>query len=143
MLLEALALPHQRPLQDDAALLVALAVLGGELVDPAQLAVAVLAADVSHHVAAREHDAVLHLAVLEVDNLVEEKGSARGPGEARRDELGAVGQDGVTVGTGEQASPSNMVQEDAAHGQTLVELLEHANVKGWDKISFLQISKMS
>lgn len=123
VLLEALALPHQRPLQDDAALLVALAVLRGELVDPAQLAVAVLAADVAHHVSAREHDAVLHLAVLEVHHLVEKEGSARGSGEARGDELGAVGQDGVAVGTGEEARPSNVVQEDAAHGQTVVELL--------------------
>lgn len=72
MLLEALALPHQRPLQDHAALLVALAVLGGELVDPAQLTVAVLTADVSHHVSAGQHHTVLHLAVLQVHHLRDE-----------------------------------------------------------------------
>lgn len=116
VLLEALALPHQCPLQDDATLLVALAVLCGELVNPAQFAVAVLAADVAHHVSAREHDAVLHLAVLEVHHLVEEKGSARGSSEACGDELGAVCQDGVAVGAGEQARPSDVVQEDATHG---------------------------
>lgn len=50
MFFEALALPDECSLQDDAALLVALAVLGGKLIDPAQLAVAVLTADVLHHV---------------------------------------------------------------------------------------------
>lgn len=67
--LKAFALPHQRPLQDDAALLVALALLCGELVHPAQLAVAVLAADVPHHVSSCQHHSVLHLAVLQVHNL--------------------------------------------------------------------------
>lgn len=48
--LEAFALPHQRPLQDDSALLVALTFLSGEFVHPAELAVTVLAADIPHHV---------------------------------------------------------------------------------------------
>lgn len=61
---ETFALPHQGSLQDDPPFLVTLAVLCGELVDPAQFAVAVFAADVSHHVAAGEHDAVLDFAVL-------------------------------------------------------------------------------
>lgn len=69
MLFEAFALPHQGPLEDHSALLVALAVLGRKLIDPAQLTVAVLAADVSHHVSAGEHHPVLHLAVLEVHHL--------------------------------------------------------------------------
>lgn len=69
-MLKAFALPHQRPLQDDTALLVALAFLSGELVHPAQLAVAVLAADVPHHVSSGEHHSVLHLAVLEVHHLL-------------------------------------------------------------------------
>ncbi|MEQ2317016.1 hypothetical protein AMECASPLE_038455 [Ameca splendens] len=67
--LEAFALPHQRPLQDYPAFLVALTLLGGKLVHPAQLAVAVLAADVSHHVSSCQHDPVLHLAVLQIHNL--------------------------------------------------------------------------
>lgn len=70
MLLEALALPDQRPLQDDAPLFVALTVLRRKLVDPTQLAVAVLAADVPHHVSAGQHHSVLHLAVLEVHHLL-------------------------------------------------------------------------
>ena len=36
-----------------------LVVLGGKLIDPAQLGPAVLAADVPHHVTACQHDAVL------------------------------------------------------------------------------------
>ena len=71
MLLEALALSHQRTLQDHAALLVALALLRGVLVDPAQLAVAVLTADVSYHVSSCEHQSVLHLSVLQVHHLGE------------------------------------------------------------------------
>lgn len=67
--LEAFALPHQRPLQDDAALLVALALLCGEFVHPTEFAVAVLAADITHHVPPRQHDSVLHLAVLQIHNL--------------------------------------------------------------------------
>lgn len=67
--LEAFALPHQRPLQDDTALLVALAFLGGKLIHPAELAVAVLAADVPHHVSSCQHDSVLNLAVLQIHNL--------------------------------------------------------------------------
>lgn len=62
--LEAFALPHQSSLQDDTALLVALALLGGKLVHPAEFAVAVLAADIPHHVSSCQHDSVLHLAVL-------------------------------------------------------------------------------
>lgn len=115
MLFEAFALPHQGPLEDHSALLVALAVLGRKLIDPAQLTVAVLAADVSHHVSAGEHHPVLHLAVLEVHHLVEEEGSPCGSSEARGDELRAVGQDGITVGAGEETSAPDVVQEDSAH----------------------------
>lgn len=113
--LEAFALPHQRPLQDDAALLVALALLCGEFVHPTEFAVAVLATDVTHHVPPRQHDSVLHLAVLQIHNLVEEESPASGSGEAGGDELSSVGQDGVTVGTREEASPTDVVQEDTPH----------------------------
>ena len=71
MFFEALALPDECSLQDDTALLVALAVLSGKLIDPAQLAVTVLTADISHHVSARQHHAVLHLAVLQVHHLTD------------------------------------------------------------------------
>lgn len=115
MFLEAFALPHQSTLQDDTPLFVALAVLRGKFVDPAQLAVAVFAADVPHHVTAGEHDPVLDFTVLQVYHLIEEEGAARGSGEAGGDELGAVGQDGVTVGAGEEACPSDVIQEDPPH----------------------------
>lgn len=78
VLLKALGLPDQRSLQNHASLFVSLTVLSGELVDPAQFAVTVLTADISHHVSAGEHDSVLHLAVLQVHHLVEEESSACG-----------------------------------------------------------------
>lgn len=78
MLFKALTLPNQRSLQDDATLLVPLTVLSSKFVDPTQLAVAVLAADIPHHVSAGEHHSVLHLAVLEVDHLIEKESSACG-----------------------------------------------------------------
>lgn len=67
--LEAFALCHQRPLQDDAALLVALTFLSGELIHPAQLTVAILAADIPHHVPPCQHDSVLDFTVLQIHNL--------------------------------------------------------------------------
>lgn len=67
--LEAFGLPHQRPLQNDTALLVALTFLCSKLVHPAQLAIAVLAADVSHHVIPCQHLSVLHFTMLQIHNL--------------------------------------------------------------------------
>lgn len=69
MLLKTLALPDQRPLQDDASLFVSLTVLSSKFVDPSQFAVAVLAANVSYHVPSGEHHSILHLAILEVHHL--------------------------------------------------------------------------
>lgn len=115
MLFKALALPNQSPLQDDASLLVPLTVLSGKLIDPTQLAVAVLAADVSYHVSAGEHHSVLHLAVLQVHHLIEEERSSCGSCESCGDELRPISQDGVTVGTREEACSANVVQEDTAH----------------------------
>lgn len=114
-MLEAFTLPHQSSLQDDTALLVALTLLCGELIHPAEFAVAVLAADVPHHVSPCQHDSVLHLAVLQIHNLVEQESPASGSGEACGDEFSSVGQNGVTVGTREEASPTNVVQEDPSH----------------------------
>lgn len=68
---EAFALLHQRPLQNDAALFVALTFLRGKLVHPAQLAIAVLAADIPDHVPPCKHDSVLDFAVLQIHNLQE------------------------------------------------------------------------
>lgn len=53
-----------------------LAVLGGELVHPAQLRVAVLAHHIAHHVTAGQHDAILHVAELQVDDRLEQVGAS-------------------------------------------------------------------
>lgn len=115
MLLEAFALPDQGSFQDNAPFLVALAVFSGKLIDPAQFAVAVLAAHVSDHVAASEHDPVLNFTVLQIYHLVKKKGPSCGPCKASGDELRAVGQDCVAVCTGEQASAPNMIQKNSSH----------------------------
>ncbi len=47
--------------------------------------------------------------------LVEEEGTSGGAGEACGDQLGAVGQDRVTVSAGEQTRPADVIQEDPAH----------------------------
>lgn len=48
-------------------------------------------------------------------NLVKKKGPSCGPCKASGDELGAVGQDRVTVSAGEQASATNMIQKNSSH----------------------------
>lgn len=52
---------------------------------------------------------------VNVRYLVEQESAAGCSSEACGDELSSVGQNGVTVGTGEQASPTNVIQEDASH----------------------------
>lgn len=47
--------------------------------------------------------------------LVEEESSASGSSEACGDEFRSVGQNGVTVGAGEEASSPNVSQEDPPH----------------------------
>lgn len=48
-------------------------------------------------------------------NLVKKKGSPCGPCKASGDELRTVGQNGVTVCTGEQASAANVIQKNSSH----------------------------
>lgn len=48
-------------------------------------------------------------------HLVEQEGSAGSPSEACGDKLSSVGQNGVTVCTGEETSPSDVIQEDPPH----------------------------
>ena len=71
MLLKSFALSDQRSFQDNAAFLVALAVFSGKFIDPTQFAVAVLAAHVSNHVAASEHDPILNFTVLQIHHLIQ------------------------------------------------------------------------
>jgi len=110
----------QGAFEDDAALFVALVLLGGKLVDPAELDVALFARHVAHHVAARQHHAVLHLAVAEIDDPVEEEGSSSGSSEARANEFVAVGEDRVTIGAREEAQTANVFQKDAPHGRAFL-----------------------
>ena len=48
-------------------------------------------------------------------NLVKKKGSSRGPCKTSGDELRTIGQNRVTVRTGEQASATNMIQKNSSH----------------------------
>ena len=48
--------------------------------------------------------------------LVKEESPAGGASKACRDEFRPVGERRVTAGTGEEARPAQMVEEDAAHG---------------------------
>lgn len=47
--------------------------------------------------------------------LVEQERSACGSSEACWDELIPIGQNGVTIGTGEETSSTNVIQEDPPH----------------------------
>lgn len=49
------------------------------------------------------------MAGVQKKHLIEEESSAGGAGEACGDELSPVGQDGVTVGTREEATPTNVI----------------------------------
>lgn len=69
MLLKSFTLSDQSSFQDNAAFLVALAVFSSKFIDPTQFAVAVLAAHISNHVAASEHDPILNFTVLQIYHL--------------------------------------------------------------------------
>lgn len=47
--------------------------------------------------------------------LVKQESSASGSGEACGDKFSSVGQNGVTVGTGEETSATDVIQEDSPH----------------------------
>jgi len=111
----AIALGDQSPFEDDPSLLVPLVILGGKLVDPAQLGVAILARHVADHVAAGEHHSVLHLTVVQVDHFIEQKGPAGRSREAGTDQLRPIRQDRVATGAREQSRPSNVIEENATH----------------------------
>ena len=114
-LIDAVGFDDECPLEDDSGLFVPLRLLGGELVHPAQLGVAVLAVDVPDHVSAGEHDPVLDVAVVEVDHLVEEEGPARGPREAGGDEFASVGQESVALRARKEFSASDVLKVNPTH----------------------------
>lgn len=47
--------------------------------------------------------------------LVEQESSACGSSEPRWDELSSIGQNGITIGTREEASSTDVIQEDPPH----------------------------
>ena len=118
----AITLLDQCPLQDDPALLVPehhldhhhdqhndpspLVILCCKLIHPAQLGITVLAEDIPDHVAPSQHHPVHHLAVVQVDHLVEQEASASCSCEPGGDELPPVGQDSVA---GEEPGAPNMI----------------------------------
>jgi len=61
------------------------------------------------------HHKTIQVKELMCRYLVEQESSSGGPGEARGDEFSSVGQNGVTVCTSEEASPTNVIQEDPTH----------------------------
>lgn len=71
MLLKSFTLSDQSSFQDNAAFLVALAVFSSKFIDPTQFAVAVLAAHISNHVAASEHDPILNFTVLQIYHRIQ------------------------------------------------------------------------
>ena len=131
MFFNAITLLNKCPLQDDPALLVPehhhdhhhaqhddhspLVILCCKLIHPAQLGITVLAEDIPDHVAPSQHHPVHHLAVVQVDHLAEQEGSASCSCEPGGDELPPVGQDGVAGGAGEESGAPNMLYEDATH----------------------------
>merc|ERR1719219_1898019 len=104
VLLNAIALLNEGSLQNDSALFVPLVVLCSELVHPTKFGITVLAIHIPDHMPARQHHPVLHLTELEVNHLVEEECSPCSSSEPGVNKLIPVGEDGLTGGTGEEAS---------------------------------------
>jgi len=53
--------------------------------------------------------------VVQVDDFVEEKCSARGSRESRADQLGPVGQEGIALRTREESTAADVLQVNATH----------------------------
>jgi len=66
-------------------------------------------------VPASQHHSLRPLAVVQVDNFVEEKCSAGGSGEPGGDEFAPVGEEGLAVDAAEQAEPAQVGQVVTAH----------------------------
>lgn len=90
---------------------------------------------VKEHVQYSRVNDEVHVQYCTVFYLVEQESSAGGSGEARGDELRPVGQDGVTVGAGEEASSTDMIQEDSPH---FTVRLFGKNDRWWQEAAALQ-----
>lgn len=139
---QSLRLCDERVLQDYASLLVALALLGRELVHPAELGLAVLAHHVAHHMTASQHHAVLNGAERQVDDFLKEISATSRPSEAVRVgkisrqlqniaistrkllpcryQLTLVRQVGVALRAVVQLVASNVFQEHSTHLVTVI-----------------------
>ena len=115
VVVEALALRHEGPLQDHLALFISLVLLGRVLIHPAELRLAVLTRHIPHHVTSGQHHAVLHVAEVQVDDAVEQKRSARRAREPGRDQLVTVRKRDVAARAREQTRTAEVVQEDTPH----------------------------
>ena len=62
-LIHSIAFGNQSSFEYNFALFVALVLFGGELIDPTEFGVAVLAGDVAHHMASGQHHSVLHFTI--------------------------------------------------------------------------------
>merc|ERR1719447_2453383 len=115
VLLNAITLLYKSSLQNDSALFVPLIVLRSKLIHPSKFGITVFAIHIPDHMPAGQHHPVLHLAELEVDHLVEEECSPCSSSEPGGNKLIPVGEDGLTGGTGEEASSSHMLDENPTH----------------------------
>lgn len=115
MLGQSVALRHESSFQDNATLLVPLLLVCRKFVHPPELSITVFAADVSDHVTTRQHHSILNLAIIQIDDFVEEERASRGTRETRAHELWPVGEIGVAGGAGKQATATDVLEKYHSH----------------------------
>jgi len=115
VLFESFPLFDQGFFQDDFSFFVALSVFQRELIHPAYFVVTVFTKDVPDPVSARKHDPLGPLAVVKVDDFVEEECPASSASEPGGDQLAPVGQERLAMDAAEQAEPAQVGQVVAPH----------------------------
>lgn len=115
MLRQSIALCDESSFQDNATFLVSLLLICCKFVHPPKLSITVFAADISDHVTTRQHHSILNLAIIQIDDFVEEKSASRGTREACAHELWPVGEIGVAGGAGEQATATDVLEKYHSH----------------------------